>query len=114
LVEQFERGRYASHLDRLRRHFPDEQILVLQFETCVQRPREELQRTYRFLGVDPDHTPPTPSMRVFETRAPHVELPGDLLVELRRDYEDDVRALASRCEDIDLSLWPNFVHLAGS
>jgi hypothetical protein len=52
-------------------------------------------------------------MRVFETRAPHVELPGDLLVELQRDYEDDVRALASRCKDIDLSLWPNFVHLAG-
>jgi hypothetical protein len=112
LVEQFERGRYASHLDRLRRHFPEEQILVLQFERCVQRPREELRRTYRFLGVDPDHTPPTVSERIFGTRAPHVQLPSDLLVQLQRDYEEDVRALASRCENIDLSLWPSFAYLS--
>jgi hypothetical protein len=36
-----------------------------------------------------------------------------MLVQLQRDYEDDVRALASRSEHIDLSLWPSFAHLAG-
>jgi len=112
LVEQFERGRYASQLDRLSRYFPHEQILVLQFERCVRSPREELRRTYEFLGVDPDHTPPNLTDRVFGANVPHVELPTDLFAELQRDYEDDARTLADRWGQIDLSLWPHFDHLS--
>src|SRR4051812_19959035 len=51
LVEAIERGRYSSHLERLVRSFPREQVLVLQYERCVRDPEAELARTYAFLGL---------------------------------------------------------------
>ena len=113
LVEQFERGRYAAQLQRLVEHFPREQILVLQFERCVHSPQSELQRTYRFLGVAPDHSPETLTEPVYAAKLAHAELPGDLVRQLQRDYETDARELADRWEQIDLSVWPHFEHLSG-
>jgi hypothetical protein len=112
LVEQFERGRYAAQLQRLVEHFPREQILVLQFERCLESPLTELQHTYRFLGVDPEHTPERLTKRVYGAKLAQVELPGDLLTQLHRDYETEVRELADQWEEIDLSAWPHFEHLS--
>ncbi len=113
LVEQFERGRYAPQLDRLLQHFAPEQILVLQFEQCVRDPRTYLRRTLEFLGVDPHYSPEKIDEARNPGRIPHVSIPSDLRAQLVRDYSDEVRALADRWEQIDLSFWPNFEHLGG-
>jgi hypothetical protein len=113
LVEQFERSRYAPQLDRLLQHFAEEQILILQFEQCVRDPRTQLRKTLEFLGVDPLYSPENIDERRNAGKIPPVSIPSDLRAQLVRDYSDEVRALADRWEQIDLSLWPNFDHLSG-
>jgi hypothetical protein len=46
-----ERACHASQLARLRRYFPAERILVLQYERCLADPAAEYRRTLAFLGV---------------------------------------------------------------
>lgn len=47
-----DRGRYVEQLRRIWRHFPREQVLVLENEDLRARPQEALARCYDFLGVD--------------------------------------------------------------
>ncbi|MEA2622398.1 MAG: hypothetical protein QOH61_1308, partial [Chloroflexota bacterium] len=49
----FQRGLYADQVLRIRAAFPAEQLLILQYERCRSSPREELARTFEFLGLDP-------------------------------------------------------------
>jgi hypothetical protein len=44
---------YWREISAYRRHFPDEQILVLLFEDLKRDPRAVMRRCYAFLGVDP-------------------------------------------------------------
>lgn len=108
----FVRGRYAIQLQRLRQHFPAEQILVLQYESCVRSPRESLRQILGFLGVDPSHESANLQERVNRYKEPAPVVPEDLRAQLVRDYSDEVMAVADEWEQIDLSLWPNFAHLA--
>jgi hypothetical protein len=86
LVENFERGRYASQINRLLQYFPEEQILVLQFEACLRDPAGEYRRTLQFLGVDPGYSPENIGDRVHGAKVPHVNVPADLRLQLVRDY----------------------------
>ncbi len=113
LVEQFERSRYAPQLERLCQHIAADRILILQFEQCVRDPRTELRRTLEFLGVDQLYSPENIDEPRNPGKIPHISVPSDLRAQLVRDYSDEVRALADRWEEIDLSLWPNFEHLSG-
>ena len=112
LVDEVEHGRYGTSLARLRRHFPSEQILVLQFEQCLLRPQIELERTYRFLGLaDHGFVPARISEAVNAAQGQRIALDDGLRAELVAEYEADVLRLAELWP-IDLSLWPNFAHLA--
>lgn len=57
MTDVAERRRYASQLERLRRFYDADRILVLQFERCRRDPAEEYRRTLRFLGVDEAFAP---------------------------------------------------------
>jgi hypothetical protein len=103
------RGFYGQALGEWTRHFPPEQILVLQYERCVQDPLGELQRTYRFLDLAP-FTPDEVTKRVNGSRA-RLTLPDGARRRLRELYAPDVLALATSTPDIDPSLWPNFTRL---
>ncbi len=46
-------GRYATHLERYRRIFPDDQLHVLFQEDIQAEPRRQIDDVCRFLGVDP-------------------------------------------------------------
>ncbi len=50
----FNRGIYADQLLRLFAAFPREHVLVLQYERCVAEPRTQLERTYAFIGLEPE------------------------------------------------------------
>jgi hypothetical protein len=112
LVYHFERGRYSIQLDRLAQHFPREQILVLQYERCVADPTGSLRETLAFLGVDPDGFPTLVGAPGPAPALPGAHLAEALRAQLVHDYSDEVRALPDRWPEIDLSLWPNFAHLA--
>ena len=49
---------YAHQLDPYLNHFPRERLLILTAEGLRDRRRAELERVFRFLGVDPDFEPP--------------------------------------------------------
>jgi hypothetical protein len=100
------RGFYGRALGEWTRHFPQEQILVLQYERCVRDPLGELQRTYRFLDLPP-FTPDEVTQRVNPRRA-QLALPDDARQRLRELYAPDVLHLAASTPDVDPGLWPNF------
>ena len=112
-TDAIERGRYASQLKRLRDFFPDEQILVMQYERCREDPVGEFRRTLRFLGVDQDRKPPDfERPRGKSTEPDKVGLWPDLTEALQTALEAEVREVATLVPDLDLGLWPNFAHLA--
>lgn len=104
--DAFARGLYHHELGRWSEQFPQEQILVLQYEECIADPRTQLARTYRFLGLDP-FVHENLTKRVNAT-ADVFDLAGDVRRRLIQLYEPDVRALSRRFPDLDLRLWPNF------
>lgn len=103
------RGFYGQALSEWMRHFPREQMLVLQYERCVRDPLGELQRTYRFLDLPP-FVPDEISERVNESRT-QLALPGDARLRLRELYAPDVLSLVAGMPEIDTRLWPNFCSL---
>lgn len=101
------RSLYHRQLLRLLDSFDRSQILVLQYERCVENPEGELRRTYRFLGLrDPAQVTPAITTRVGRSSARH-ELPEHVLDGAARMIADDAHALAELVPEIDLSLWPS-------
>ncbi|HTU37560.1 MAG TPA: sulfotransferase [Acidimicrobiales bacterium] len=103
------RGFYGQALEEWRRHYPPEQILVLQYERCVQDPWGELERTYQFLGLPP-FRPDAVTEHVNKKRT-EVALPDDACRRLREVYAPDVMKLVESTPDVEPSLWPNFSRL---
>jgi sulfotransferase family protein len=101
------RSLYARQLQRLLEHFDRRQVLVLQYERCVQDSAGELRRTYEFLGADPvDHVP-----ALLKDRAGrgHPQLhPTDAVAEAARQVIlQDVSQVKALIPEIDLDLWPS-------
>src|SRR5947207_982402 len=72
------RGFYFQQLRHVFALFPHEQVLVLQFERCVQDPVGEMARTWRFLGVDPPEKTPDRLLRHRQVGRDTPELAPDL------------------------------------
>ena len=85
--------------------FPREQVLVLQFERCVQDPVGEMHRTWRFLGVEPPAKTPERLLKHRQAGSGTPELEPDVSEELAKRYREDSARLAELCPEIDLSLW---------
>jgi hypothetical protein len=100
------RGLYHDELCQWAQHFPLDRILVLQYEKCIADPSSELERTYRFLGLEP-FVHEGISERVNVT-ADARDIEGDVRQRLVELYEPSVRALARQFPDLNLGLWPNF------
>ena len=112
-TDSVERGRYASQLERLHEYFAPERILVLQYEQCRADPVAHYRRTLRFLGVDDELPPPDfDRERGTSMASSKAELWPDFKEALRVTLEPEVARLRTLVPDIDLSLWPNFAHLA--
>lgn len=104
------RGHYAHQLRNLRRHFPTEQILVLQYERCRAEPEAELHRTLHAIGLAPERHPGIQDRRLNVTRRPH-PLDEDRRRWLAEYYEPEVQALVELTDAIDPAHWPSFAHL---
>jgi len=102
----FNRGIYADQLLRLWHAFPREQVLVLQYEQCVAGPAVQLQRTYEFIGLEPE-IPASLDVhgRVNESRGPKIDLSPWQEDQLVRRYAPENERLAGLLPELDLSLW---------
>jgi hypothetical protein len=144
MADVVDRRSFASQLERLRRFFDPERILVLQFERCRREPLAEYRRTLDFLAVrDRDFAPRRLRRKAAgRPEALHVELLlrlglpegtkrriteritgrpvgretaslwPDLEAALHTALDPEVEALAATVPGFDVSLWPNFAHLA--
>jgi len=108
------RGHYHRHLTALLRHYPREQVLVLQYERCRDDPEPQLRLTYEFLGIDPTFVPRTLGARVNETRTARFRPPDTMRAELVALYRTDVERLVVDFPEIDVSLWTHFRELVRS
>jgi hypothetical protein len=110
--EAIGRSTYHDKVHRALEIFGRERVLMLQFERCVAEPLAEMQRTHRFLGIEPlnDLTPRLERRLSREDRAgsENPDLPTTLREELKELLAEDVRRLAQLCPEIDPGLWPNF------
>jgi hypothetical protein len=102
----FNRGLYADQLLRLWAAFPREQVLVLQYERCVEQTAKQLQRTYEFIGLDPEIPSSVDlSRRVNESRGPKVSLSPWQEGQLIRRYAPENERLATLVPDLELDRW---------
>jgi Sulfotransferase family len=107
---------YHAQVKRALEILGRDRVLVLQYERCVDDPLAEMQRTQRFLELEPLATMP----RELELRVPSgmifplgdkPPLPARLRLELMSALADDVRQVAALCPELDLGMWPNFASL---
>jgi hypothetical protein len=104
----FRLGCYGSQLELLTNYFPRDQILVLQHERCVKDAKSELQRTYRFLGIDSDFTPENLTHRRNATIGAKPELAAAVKDALVAAYAPEVARLEQLVPDLAVELWPSF------
>jgi hypothetical protein len=114
LADAFERGMYHRSLARWQEHFPADQIQVLQLERCVAETDAQLARTFEFLGLSKYAVVPSERAVRPQRASARREYDKEVRARLVDLYAADVTALAAQLPDIDLSLWPNFAHLAGA
>jgi len=113
--DAIERGRYATQLRRVLACHDASKLLILQYEKCVADPAGQYRRTLEFLGVDPTHRHDAFERRRGTTQAASKRaLWEDMMDGLRATLEPEVAALAELTSEIDVSLWPNFAHLAAA
>ena len=112
-AEAFTRGFYHAQLARLLAYFDRSQILVLQYERCVNEPLAELRRTFEFLGLKDTRFVPDVSVQLNTSHSEKAVLDPHTLDSFVQIYRDDVVKLIDSFPEIDVSLWPNFAHLAG-
>ena len=101
------RGLYHNQLERLLTWFPRDQVLLLQYERCVQDPARELHRTYEFLGLDtfvPAQRRLTRQVHATSERKP--SLNASMHEALVTTYRHDLRRLGEDFPELDLDLWP--------
>jgi Sulfotransferase family len=99
------RGFYHQQLSHVVEFFPREQVLVLQFERCVQDPVGEMERTWRFVGLEPPEKVPGRLLKHKQAGRSTAELAPQISSELAERYGEDAARLAELCPEIDLSLW---------
>jgi hypothetical protein len=100
------RSLYAYPLLRVLRHFPREQLLVLQHERCVADTAGELRRTFEFLGLDDVDFVPPDAERPLNTGPSEIAVPASLEQDVSATFAEDLRRLREIAPDIDASLWP--------
>lgn len=108
LQHSFQRGLYASQLERLFSIYPVEQVMVLQFEQCLAAVGPQLRRTFDFLGLDGDHVPPRAQEPQSKSEIAKVQLSSAHEEWLVASYRADVSRLLDLVPDLDGSLWRHF------
>jgi Sulfotransferase domain len=114
LADALARGLYHQQLRRVFEFFARERVLILQYERCVAEPAGELAATCRFLGLEPFGELPPRATERRRPPNPKPRLDDAMRADLVGRLEDDVARLIELCPEVEVSLWPNFRHVAGA
>jgi arylsulfatase A-like enzyme len=99
-------GMYATQLAEWERHFPREQLVVMQYEAVRTDPEAAVTGIWTMLGLDP--VPLRPLEEPSRTSSEDGwSLPDDTRGALRGMYADEAERMRSHW-GFDLALWPNF------
>jgi hypothetical protein len=114
VMEAVNPGFYNDVLERWLEVFDAAQLLILQYELCVADIEGQMKSTFDHLGLTEYHSseterPRSPLPRVSGARC---HLDHEAKERLVERYSPDVAALSRTLPHLDLSLWPNFAHLA--
>lgn len=85
------RGFYGEQLERYRKFFRKDQILVLLYEDFVENPEKMLQKIFTFLEVDPAFAPDMSER--YNTNPPSEALSPELRKKLIELYRSDIKKL---------------------
>jgi hypothetical protein len=107
-ADQFARGLYARQLRWVFAEWPSDQVLVLQYERCVEDMPGQLARTMAFLGVPPDALLSAPAAHAATGRSSATPIERERTALLVEHYRDDVLELLDLVPDLQLDLWPHF------
>jgi hypothetical protein len=112
IVEAMDRGRYAAQLEWWLRHYPREQLLLLQYERCVADPQGQLARTFELLGLPDQPAPAAEVARARKKATAHVQIPDEMRRLLADYYAADVARLMELMPDLDRSLWKSLADIS--
>lgn len=99
----YQRGCYTHFLNLWLDVFPREQVLILQYEQCVNNFEAELAKTYRFLGLDDGFLPENRSNA--NPGSGQYILPNHIEKSLVDSYASEIRELSILYPEIDVDLW---------
>ena len=99
---------YFYHLKQLLNHFNRSQILMLQYEKCKINPKQEIARTYKFLGIDDQYQPQNIAQSVNKKNYLVLPFTPQERQRLAEYFADDVLNTVKLFPEIDISLWSDF------
>ena len=101
-----EPGLYAFHLNRVLRHFPRDHLHIELYDDLVEDPESFLERTFGFIGADPDFRPEClrTDINPESPSADLSEMSNELRDHIKGFYRDDIVEL-EQLLDRDLSGW---------
>ena len=102
------RSTYAPQLNHVFALFDRQQVLVLQYERCTANTAAEIERTWRFLGLDMELASPATPSEAAQAPRPKPDLAAGSREELVTLLRPDVERVVELCPEIDVSLWPSF------
>lgn len=101
---------YCSFYDKIINNiyniFPKDNVLLLQYESCVQNTENELKKTYEFLDMSYSYVPCEINRKINKSKKYSVN--KEVVNRLRNYFYNDVIELTKNYEDIDLNLWKEF------
>lgn len=103
-------GFYASILQPWEDLYSPSELLILQFEGCLQQPEAMLKLTFEFLEIDSSFLPSELRTPINQSKA-KLDIEPGMRSLLGQIYERDVASLVARHPEIDLRLWPNFASM---
>lgn len=108
LHHQLGRSLYGQQIRTLLAHFPTEQILVLQYEQCARDPAPHLDRTLRFIGLDPAGRAAAPprTVPVNTSRSAKPVLDPPTRRALAAALRGDAELVFERFPSLEPVLWP--------
>jgi hypothetical protein len=112
----YERSLYGQQLATLLRHFPQDQVLVLQYERCVAQTEPAMRETLEFIGADPQawQAPRPPTERVNGSKVAKPELSEADIGALTDALSADMAQLFAMFPKLDPSIWPAAVRAMGA
>lgn len=99
---------------RLLELFDRSRVLILQYEKCKLSPRQEIAKTYCFLGIDDQFIPPSLNKKINKKAYLVPKLKPDERAYLSGYFYEDVMAFVKSFPEIDLDLWEDFKHAESS